>query len=117
MAVRHYHRSTPGHDMTGTMLILNEAVTALNALIARVAALTALANELKADHNLTVVIANEVKADHNALLTKLDADAGVTDTNYAATLATAAANSTTTAAADVVSTAITAVDTIDTSFS
>lgn len=39
-----------------------------------------------------VTLANELKADHNALLAKLDADAGVTDTNYAATLATAAPN-------------------------
>lgn len=28
----------------------------------------------------------ELRTDHNALLAKLDADAGVTDTNYAATV-------------------------------
>lgn len=33
----------------------------------------------------------ELRTDHNALLTKLDADAGVTDTNYAATVGISAA--------------------------
>ncbi len=37
-------------------------------------------------------LVNELKADHNALLAKLDADAGVTDTNYAASHATSAAD-------------------------
>lgn len=37
-------------------------------------------------------LANELKSDHNALLTKLDADGTVADTNYAATLAVAAAD-------------------------
>lgn len=32
---------------------------------------------------------NEIITKHNALLAKLDADAGVTDTNYVATLAVA----------------------------
>ncbi len=38
-------------------------------------------------------LVNETKAKHNALLAKLDADAGVTDTNYAATQAVASADS------------------------
>lgn len=37
-------------------------------------------------------LANELKSDHNALLTKLDADVLVGDTNYAATCAVAAAD-------------------------
>ncbi len=37
-------------------------------------------------------LTNELKADHNALLARLDADAGVTDTNYAASHATSAAD-------------------------
>jgi len=42
--------------------------------------------------NQLVTLANELKTDHNALLAKLDADAGVTDTNYAALHTTAAAD-------------------------
>lgn len=38
-------------------------------------------------------LVNETKAKHNALLAKLDLDAGVTDTNYAATQAVASADS------------------------
>jgi hypothetical protein len=38
-----------------------------------------------------VTLLTEMKTDWAALLAKLDADAGVTDTNYAATLALAAA--------------------------
>jgi hypothetical protein len=37
-------------------------------------------------------LANEVKADHNATLTKLDADAGVADTNFAALNSVSAAD-------------------------
>lgn len=36
-------------------------------------------------------LANEIRTDHNAVVTKLDADAGVSDTNYAATRSIAAA--------------------------
>jgi hypothetical protein len=42
--------------------------------------------------NQLATLANELKADHNALLTKLDADAGVTDTNYASQRTVAAAD-------------------------
>lgn len=38
-------------------------------------------------------LVNELKADHNALLAKLDADSGVGDTDYAATLAVSSADS------------------------
>jgi hypothetical protein len=37
-------------------------------------------------------LATECKTDHNALLAKLDADAGVTDTNYVATNTVAASS-------------------------
>ncbi len=36
------------------------------------------------EFNQLVALVNELKADHNALLAKLDLDAGVGDTNYAA---------------------------------
>lgn len=87
------------------------------------AAAVTLANEQKADYNFlratvtdlrtkyatAITLANEAKADHNALLAKLDADAGVTDVDYAALHTTAAADlaalaadgSSDTAAADV----------------
>lgn len=42
--------------------------------------------------NQLAALTAELKADFNALLTKLDADAGVTDTNYASTRSIAAAN-------------------------
>ena len=42
-----------------------------------------LAGEVAAQQNLVL----ELKANYNALLAKLDADAGVTDTDYASTLA------------------------------
>ena len=37
-------------------------------------------------NTLSVTVA-ELKTDYNALLAKMDADAGITDTNYTATLA------------------------------
>ena len=37
-----------------------------------------------------VALTTELRTDFNAVLTKLDADAGVTDTNYSATRAIAA---------------------------
>lgn len=40
---------------------------------------------LKAATEDLATLANELRTTHNALLAKLDADAGVTDTNYAAT--------------------------------
>lgn len=42
--------------------------------------------------NKLTTLCNELKVDHNALLAKLDADAGVTDTNYASLHTTAAAD-------------------------
>lgn len=45
------------------------------------------------------VLVNELKADHNGAMTKLDADAGVTDTNYSATRAIAAPDADTLVAA------------------
>lgn len=82
----------------------NAAVTLANELKADYGSAQALVNDLKAKYNAAVTeiadlrartgeartLANEVKADHNALLAKLDADAGVTDTNYAALHAVAA---------------------------
>ena len=61
----------------GVLTILNDFHDQLVDLIARM-------GELK-------TLTDELKADHNALLAKLDADAGVTDINYAATLSIAAA--------------------------
>ena len=40
-------------------------------------------DDIVREWNQLVALVNEMKADFNALLTKLDADAGVTDTNYA----------------------------------
>lgn len=47
-------------------------------------------DDMVREWNQMRTLVNELKADHNALLAKLDADAGVTDTNYAATVAVAA---------------------------
>lgn len=49
-------------------------------------------NPTAADAKLGDVLV-ELIAKHNALLAKLDADAGVTDTNYVATLAVASLES------------------------
>lgn len=51
---------------------------------------TASLRELVAAVNNLATLVNELKADYNATLAKLDADAGVTDTNYVAQHATAA---------------------------
>lgn len=75
--------------------------TVLQELVDDLQAQRDLANDLKAKYNAAVTLINELKTDFGALLTKLDADAGVTDTNYAATLAIAAANSAQTAVVDV----------------
>ena len=64
MAVRRNHLSTPDPVFRDLIAVVNQLAT----------------------------LANELKADHNALLTKLDADAGVTDTNYASLRAVAAAD-------------------------
>ena len=48
--------------------------------------------QLVAVINKLVTLVNELKADHNGLVTKLDADAGVTDTNYASLRSIAAAD-------------------------
>lgn len=40
--------------------------------------------------NQIVALVNELKADHNGAMTKLDADAGVTDTNYSSLRAVSA---------------------------
>lgn len=42
-------------------------------------------DDIVREWNQMVTLINQLKAKHNALLTKLDADAGVTDTNYAST--------------------------------
>ncbi len=74
--------------------VLQDLVTDLNAL-------KDLANDLKAKYNAAVTLINELKTDHNALLAKLDLDAGVTDTNYAALHTTSAADAAVTAVANV----------------
>ena len=100
----------------------NEAIDDIDNLRTAVAAARTLANELKADYALLLAdvtalnarvaeartLANELKADHNAALTKLDNDATVTDTNYNALHATAAAD--VAAVAAVTATAIAAAD-------
>ena len=75
------------------------------ALGIEISKLQALASELRTDHatfkaavDSLRTLANELKTDHNALLVKLDADAGVTDTNYAASHTTTAANASATPA-------------------
>jgi hypothetical protein len=64
----------------------------LQSFLTDITALTAIANELRTDHATFKTVVDELKTDHNALLAKLDADSGVTDTNYAATNATAASS-------------------------
>jgi hypothetical protein len=39
-------------------------------------------DDIVREWNQMAALVNELKSDFNALLTKLDADAGVTDTNY-----------------------------------
>ncbi len=51
-------------------------------LTAALVQLTAVVNSLKTQVNVLVTEVTELKADHNGAMTKLDADAGVTDTNY-----------------------------------
>jgi len=46
---------------------------------------------LRLEHNKLVDEVDELKTNYAALLAKLDADAGVTDTDYLATLANSAA--------------------------
>lgn len=60
-----------------------------------------LVNELKTLQATNRTMLNELKADHNAAMAKLDADAGVTDTNYAATAGIAAADIAAVTTADV----------------
>ncbi len=52
-------------------------------------------DDIVREWNALATLVNELKADHNALLTKLDADAGVTDTNYASLRTVAAADANT----------------------
>lgn len=40
--------------------------------------------KLKSDLDALAVLANDLRTKHNGMMAKLDADAGVTDTNYAA---------------------------------
>ncbi len=54
--------------------------------------IVAVVDELQTKVTALAALANELKTDYNATLAKLDADAGVTDTNYAATNPVAAAN-------------------------
>jgi len=61
----------------------------------------ALVNECKATANTNVALANECKASINAVNAKLDADAGVTDTDYAATHDVASADSAAVAGTDL----------------
>jgi hypothetical protein len=56
------------------------------------AELMAVIDELQTKVTALATLATECKTDHNGLLAKLDADAGVTDTNYAATQTVAAAS-------------------------
>ena len=108
-ALRMGKAGVPVNDWNDLIIVLNAIVTLVTEIKTDLTAHThtgggasvvALANDLKAKYNVAVTLANEVKADHNALLAKLDADAGVTDTNYAALHTTAAADSAVTAVAD-----------------
>lgn len=65
-----------------------------------VASLKTLADELKADYGALLTDVTEVRTKLVATHAKLDADAGVTDTNYAATNNPAALTATSIAAAD-----------------
>lgn len=138
MAVLRVHRSTPGHEVTALLQVSNQQSAALNAVNARASAaaelgnatktaindMVALVNEMRIGLNAAVTLVNEVKADHNALLAKLDADAGVTDVDYAALHAAAAVDAsavttpaaTAIAVADVTTTVIAQTDTITSVF-
>lgn len=83
MAVKKYRPST----------FQKTATTEYNALVA-------LVNELKTRQAEDRALANQTKAKLNATLTKLDADAGVTDTNYSALNAVATADVSAVAASD-----------------
>ncbi|MDY0373587.1 MAG: hypothetical protein RBQ86_05680 [Candidatus Izemoplasmatales bacterium] len=72
----------------------------LEAMYTEVTALRTLANELRTDHATFKTVVDELTAWAEALATKLNADAGVTDTNYDAVI-TADAPATITAAAVV----------------
>lgn len=47
---------------------------------------------IQAQIKALITLVNELKADHNGLVAKLDADSGITDTNYAALHGTSAAD-------------------------
>ena len=124
----------PNSDARAALVAIAEIVADLEALRGAVGgAVITLANELKADFNLLrtdvnnlITLANELKTDYTALLAdvtairtsvvgitaKLDLDAGVTDTNYAATQNPAALTATAIAAANatLTATAIAAAD-------
>jgi len=58
----------------------------LEAMYEEITALRTLANELRTDHGTFKTVVDELTAWAEALATKLNADAGVTDTNYDATI-------------------------------
>lgn len=70
----------------------NKITTLVNELKVRVGEARTLANELRTIQATNLTMMNELKADMNGLLAKLDLDAGVTDTNYAALRTIAAAD-------------------------
>jgi len=71
------------------------------AMTSRMDALIALVNEQKAVINEMSTLVNELKTDHNAALTKLDADAGVNDTDYASLHSVTASDASVVSSADV----------------
>lgn len=56
-------------------------------ILADLTAITDLVNELKTDHATFKTVVTDLKTSLNSTLTKLDADSGVTDTNYSSGLA------------------------------
>jgi len=93
-------------DWDEVFTVINALVTAVNELRTDHATAKTLQDELIVDHATSVTLQDELVADHAILVTllteiiaavagvnaKLDADAGVTDTDFAATWDIAAAN-------------------------
>jgi len=81
-----------------------DLATALRDIADDLAMLKAAVDQLIADHGGTVALVNELKADFNAVLAKLDLDAGVSDTDYAALHSTTTADATNTATTTAIKT-------------
>lgn len=76
-----------------------EMVKLINAMVTEIDALTTLTTELRTDHATFKACVDEIETWAETLATKLNADAGVTDVNYDATITNSAPATITAAAA------------------